>query len=110
MQVQLRTDNHIEGHDELARYVETVVGTALERFDRITRVEAHLGDASSPAKAGDADIRCMLEAHVAGLPPVAVTHQAATVHEAVRGSAAKLRHAVDSVLDRHADRMRSGGT
>jgi len=108
MQIELRTDKHIEGHDELARYVDTVVGTALERFDRITRVEAHVGDVSSPANPGEDDIRCMLEAHVAGLPPVAVTHQAATVHEAVRGSAAKLRHAVDSLLDRHADRLRSG--
>ena len=48
MQIQVNTDNNIEGRDELARRVEAGIEAALSRFsDQITRVEVHLGDESA---------------------------------------------------------------
>jgi ribosome-associated translation inhibitor RaiA len=99
MLVQLNTDRHIEAYDELARQVETVVETTVGRFgDRITRVEVHLNDVNSH-KGGD-DKRCMLEARLAGLEPIAVSHQAATLQQAIDGAAKKLEKALDSILGR----------
>jgi hypothetical protein len=78
MQVQLNTDRQITVDDELTHQVEAVVESVLGRFaDRITRVEVHLSDENSH-KGGD-DKRCMLEARLAGLEPMAVSHQAATL-------------------------------
>ena len=62
MQIQLNTDNHLVGSDDLALQLEAEVRTAPVRFaDRITRVEVHLNDLNSD-KAGSADKRCMMEA------------------------------------------------
>jgi hypothetical protein len=42
MQVQVHTDNHIEGHERLSRWVESVVTDALARFaGRISSVQVH---------------------------------------------------------------------
>jgi ribosome-associated translation inhibitor RaiA len=100
MQVQLNTDRHIEAHDELAHQVETVVEGTVGRFgDQITRVEVHLSDVNSH-KGGDDDKRCMLEARLAGLEPMAVSHQAATLQQAIDGAAKKLERAIESTLGR----------
>jgi len=78
MQVQLNTARQITVDDELTHQVEAVVESVLGRFaDQITRVEVHLSDENSH-KGGD-DKRCMLEARLAGLEPMAVSHQAATL-------------------------------
>ena len=104
MQVQLNTDRHIEAHDELAQQVETAVESSVGRFgDRITRVEAHLSDENSH-KGGDDDKRCVLEARVAGLQPIAVSHQAATLPQAIDGAARKLERALDSALGKLSNR------
>ncbi len=73
----------------------------LDRFsDRLTRVEVHVGDVNSNKKTGIADIRCMLEARLAGLQPIAVSHHAATVDRAVAGAADQLSRSLDSTLGR----------
>ncbi len=51
MNIQVKTDNHIEGSEELTRQVEAVVEGALSRFsDRLTLVEVFLTDESGGAK------------------------------------------------------------
>ena len=50
--------------------------------DHITRVEVHLSDENGD-KDGQNDMRCMMEARLEGRQPIAVTHQAATLDEAV---------------------------
>jgi ribosome-associated translation inhibitor RaiA len=100
MQVQVNTDNNIQGED-LAPRVRTMVTQALERFgERITRVEAHLSDENGQ-KAGGDDKRCLLEARVAGLQPVAVSHHAETLQQAIDGALDKLKRAVESAIGRH---------
>jgi len=101
MQVQVSTDNHVAGSADLHRLVEAVVGAALERFgDRITRVEAHLSDENSGAKASASDKRCALEARLAGLQPITVSHQGATLEQAIEGAADKLEKTLERTLGR----------
>lgn len=97
MQVQVNTDKNIQGED-LAERVRTMVSDALDRFsDRVTRVEVHLSDENSH-KAGDDDKRCLLEARPAGLQPIAVSHQADTLPQAIDGALDKLKRALESAL------------
>ncbi|HUF92636.1 MAG TPA: HPF/RaiA family ribosome-associated protein [Candidatus Limnocylindria bacterium] len=99
MHVQINTDNHIEGREALATRVEAVVQESLRRFsDQITRVEVHLSDENSH-KGGD-DKRCMMEARLEGRRPTAVTHQAATLDQAIDGAADKLQRSIESTLGR----------
>jgi len=98
MQIQINTDRNIEGHEALAGQVSDVVESALSRVsDHITRVEVHLNDENGD-KHGHAGKRCMMEARVEGRQPVAVTHQAATLVQAVDGAADKLTRLIESTL------------
>jgi ribosome-associated translation inhibitor RaiA len=98
--IQINTDHNIEGREEFAAHVTAVVESALERFsDQITRVEVHLSDQNSE-KSGPDDKRCMMEARLSGRQPSAVTHHAATLHDAVAGAAEKLKRSVESTLEK----------
>ncbi len=100
MRVQRKTDRHMAAHDALAHQVETVMESAVGRFaDQITRVEVHLSDENSQKGGGD-DKRCLLEARLAGLQPMAVSHQAATLPQAIDGAAQKLARVLESTLGR----------
>lgn len=103
MQVQINTDHNIEGHEVFAGQVRGVVESALTRFtDHITRVEVHMSEEKS-RKSGHSDMGCMLEARLEGRKPVAVTHQASTVDEAVSGAAGKMARLLDSTMGRLKD-------
>ena len=107
MQVQINTDRNIEGHEALATQVSGVVESALSQFsDSITRVEVHLSDENSDKKGGNANMRCVMEARIEGRQPVAVTHQAATVDQAVDGAADKLTRMIESTLGQLRDEKR----
>ena len=100
MQIQINTDHNIEGHEALAAQVSNVVENALNRIrDHITRVEVHLSDEDSD-KGGQNEKRCMMEARLEGRQPVAVTHQAETLKQAVDGAADKLARLIESTLGR----------
>jgi ribosomal subunit interface protein len=100
MQVLVNSDHHIKGSESLADRVETIVSSNLDRFaDRITRVEVHLSDTNSD-KRSDRDKRCMMEARVGGLKPIAVSHEAPTVLEAIDGAVEKLERALEHALGR----------
>jgi ribosome-associated translation inhibitor RaiA len=103
MQVLVNSDNHILGRESLAAWVQEQVEAALGRFgDRITRVEVHLNDLNSPTKAGTDDKRCMVEARLGGMPPVAVSHQAPALREAVSGALDKIEKSLERKLSRFA--------
>ncbi|MEO7817581.1 MAG: HPF/RaiA family ribosome-associated protein, partial [Actinomycetota bacterium] len=71
--------------------VSGVVESALNLFsDHITRVEVHLSDENSDMKVSADDMRCVMEARLEDRQPIAVTHQAATLDQAVDGAADKL--------------------
>jgi len=103
MQVQINTDHNIEGHEALAAQVSDIVESALSRVsDHITRVEVHLSDESSD-KSGQNHKRCMMEARMEGRQPIAVTHKAAALDQAVDGAADKLARLIESTLGRRRD-------
>jgi len=103
MQVQVNTDDNVEGREALARRVETSVSHTLARFSEyITRVEVHLSDENSD-KSGRNDKRCLMEARLSGRQPVAVTNLAGSLDEAFSGAAEKLKRSLESTLGRLKD-------
>ena len=105
MQVFVNTDHNIEGREALALRVDEVLARALARVkEQITRVDVHLSDENSDKKGGGLDLRCVIEARVEGRPPVAVTHHARGVDEAVGGAAKKLTRSMDHLFGRLRDR------
>ena len=103
MQIQVNTDDNIEGRDELAHQIEAAVNATLSRFsDQITRVEVHLSDEDA-GKSGSPDKRCLMEARPAGRLPIAVSHKGATLEEAYSGAAKRLRSSLESTLGRASD-------
>lgn len=104
MQININTDRNIQGHEELVARFSGVVESALSRIsDRITRVEVHLSDENSNKKGGNDTMRCVMEARLEGRRPIAVTHQAATLDQAVDGAADKLTGLIESTLGRLRD-------
>ena len=104
MQIQVNTDHNIEGHQALVTQVSGVVENALNRFsEHITQVDVHLSDENSNKKGGYNDFRCKIEAHLEGRQPIAVTHQANTLDQAVDGAANKLANLIESTLGRMHD-------
>jgi ribosome-associated translation inhibitor RaiA len=104
MQVQINTDHNIKGHEALTDRVSGLVENALSRIsDRITRVEVHLSDENSDKKGGARDVRCVMEARLEGHQPVAVTHQAMDLDQALDGAAGKLTRLIESTLGRLRD-------
>ncbi|HET9863119.1 MAG TPA: HPF/RaiA family ribosome-associated protein [Steroidobacteraceae bacterium] len=100
MQILVNSNHSITGTEALSERVEGMVEGAIGRFaGRITRVEVHLNDVNG-AKHGATDKRCMLEARVGGLKPIAVTHQDENMREAVNGAAEKLERALAHALER----------
>jgi len=101
MHIQINTGHNIEVHEALAAEVRGIVKSALSRFsDHITRVEVHLSDENSDKKVGHDAMRCMLEARLEGLQPIAVTHHATALEEAVDGAADKLTRLIEHTLGR----------
>lgn len=107
MQIQVETDNHIEGRQALTEYVQGVIDDAVDKYrDHITHVEAHLGDLNSGERSGSNDMRCLLEARVTGVKNIAVSHQAESLHLAIDGAADKLKHALASSVGKLQDQQR----
>ena len=100
MQIQINTDHNIAGHEALASHVSGLVENVLSHVsDHITRVEVHLSDENGN-KGGVNEKRCVMEARLEGRHPVAVTHQATTVEQAVEGAVHKLSRLIESTLGR----------
>lgn len=100
MQIHVNTDHNIEGHEALATHVNEVIKSTLSRVnDHITRVEVHLSDENGQKSSKD-DKRCVMEARLEGRHPLAVTHQAESLHQAIDGAVRKLIKSVDNTLGR----------
>lgn len=101
MNVQVNTDASIVFQTDLASSVEEMVRHTLERFGhRVTRLDVHLSDENGAAKGGVNDKRCVVEARLAKHQPVAVSHHAATIKQAVAGAATKMKHSLENTFGR----------
>lgn len=92
MNIEVRTDNHIEGTARMIDYIRAQLNSEFERYsEKLTHLEVHLSDLNAD-KGGADDKRCVIEAHAAGLKPLAVTNKAPNVDLALDGAVEKLHH------------------
>jgi ribosome-associated translation inhibitor RaiA len=99
MRVQVNTDDHIEGSEGLTSYVVALVEAALGRFGaRVTRVEVHLSEQRSHKSHGE-DKHCMMEARLADLQPIAVSHRGATLEQAIDSAVERLQRLLDDTVE-----------
>jgi ribosomal subunit interface protein len=100
MKIQFNTGRNIIGSEELRASLSSLISEELNRFsDHITRLEVHLSDEDSN-KNGVNDKRCMIEARLKGLQPIAVTNNADTLELAVTGAIDKLKSSLDTIKGR----------
>jgi len=100
MTIQFNTDNNIRGSEELRVPLIALISKKLSRFGhQITRVEVHMSDEDGD-KDGLNDKRCMIEARLEGMQPIAVTYHANTHEQAVEGAIDKLKASLDKTLGR----------
>jgi ribosomal subunit interface protein len=100
MKIQFNTGRNITGSEKLRASLTSLISEELSRFyDRITRLEVHLSDEDSN-KNGVNDKRCMIEARLEGMKPIAVTNHADTHEQAVRGAVDKLKSSLSTIQGR----------
>ncbi len=100
MTIQFNTDNSISGNEEFSAPLVMSISEGLSGFSNlITRVEVHLSDENGP-KDGLNDKRCMLEARLEGMQPIAVTNHADTYEQSVEGAIDKLKTSLDTIFRR----------
>ncbi len=98
MQIQFNTDNNISGTDQLKEKLSAILTDSLSRFkDKITRLEVHLSDENGKKAVGK-DKRCMLEARVENLKPIAVTSDETNIEQAVIAATDKLVAALNTTM------------
>lgn len=99
MFVQVNTNHSIEGSGRLANYVETEISQRLHRFaDHVTTIEVHLNDTNA-GKSGPDDKRCQMEARIAGISSVSVTHNAEDIDMALHGAIEKMKRVLTKTFD-----------
>lgn len=100
MQIQFNTDkNVILDEDQIASYT-SLISEDLNRFSKqITRLEIHLSDEDGN-KDGSNDKRCLVEARLAGMNPIAVTEHANTPEQAILGAIEKLKTSLETLTGR----------
>jgi ribosome-associated translation inhibitor RaiA len=100
MKIQFNTGRNIIGSEELRTSLTSIISEELSRFnDHITRLEVHLSDEDSN-KNGVNDKRCMIEARLEGMKPIAVTNHADTQEQAVTGAVDKLKSSLNTIQGR----------
>lgn len=104
MQIQINTDKNVTGSEGLIASSTSIISQELSRYSKqITRVEVHFSDEDGN-KDGVNDNRCMVEARLAGMKPIAVTHQANTHEQAFLGAIDKLKTSLEKITGRLKDK------
>lgn len=100
MKIQFNTDKNVNGTEELKTSMTALISEDLSRYsDQITRLEVHLSDEDGN-KHGQNDKRCMIEARLEGMQPIAVTNHADTHEQAVTGAVDKLKSSLNTIHGR----------
>ncbi|MFT6749775.1 MAG: hypothetical protein ACJAQ1_001730 [Flavobacterium sp.] len=100
MQIQVNTDNHVEGSARLSSYITDEIKTSLSRFDdKITRIEVHLKDENGD-KFGLNDKKCLIEIRVANLQPMVVTDHSDTLEKAYHLAIAKAKKVLTTTFEK----------
>jgi ribosome-associated translation inhibitor RaiA len=103
MKIQFNTDKNVTGREGLFASSTSLISEELSRFSQqITRVEVHFSDEDGN-KDGFNDKRCIVEARLAGMRPIAVTNQANTHEQAILGALDKLKASLETISGRLKD-------
>jgi ribosome-associated translation inhibitor RaiA len=98
MQIQVNTDENVEGGEALSASVSAEIHARLDRFSQhITRIEVHLSDEDGN-KSDGSDKRCLIEARLEGREPEVASDRAATLEGAISGASKKLKHVLGTTL------------
>jgi len=96
--------SNIDKSDALEQMARDVVTDKLGHLaDRLTRVEIHLYDDSSPTKQTPGDKRCLMEARPKGMKPLVVEAKGDDFFKVVSETAGKLARRFQKTIDRLAD-------
>lgn len=103
MEIHINAGNGLENKETLEQWAEAEIKRSLERFSNdVRRVDVHLSDTNG-SKGGAQDKRCMIEAHVIQAAAVAVSHDAASLADALHGAEIRLVRALDSAIGKRRD-------
>ena len=95
MNIEVRTDKHIENTAKLADHVRSQLTQKFSRYsEKLTHIEVHFSDENAD-KGGANDKRCAIEARAAGLKPMGVSHKASNIDLALEGAITKLQHSFE---------------
>lgn len=97
MKLEVSIDTRAADRKGVIGAISAEVENGLKHYGaRLTRVAVHLRDINGP-RAG-IDHRCTLEARPAGLAPQAVTHDAESANEALKGAIGKMNSLLASTF------------
>lgn len=97
MKILFNTDKNVTGSQEIRSSMIALISEDLNRFDdNITRLEVHLSDENGK-KSGQDNKRCVIEARIHGMKPIAVTNHADSQELAVTGAVDKLKSSIDKI-------------
>jgi hypothetical protein len=66
----------------------------------VTRVEVYVSDQNGSQKSAENDKHCVMEARLAGLQPIVISHQGTFLDQTIDGAAAKLENTLKRTLGR----------
>ena len=98
MEILINTDHNIEGTAQMRAYFQEQIETQFERFrEHLSRIEVKISDENGDKKREN-DKRCVLEARIKGMQPIAVTSFGNTVEKAFNTAADKMKTSLDSTI------------
>ena len=100
MTIQFESAHSVKANEEFKAPLIATITEKLSRFNhQITKLEVHLSDENGN-KEGLNDKRCLLEAHVEGMPATVAKNHAETYEQAVEGAIDKLKASLISTMGR----------
>ena len=98
MDILINTDKNIEGTAAMRAYFQEEIKSQFERYsDHLSRIEVKISDENGDKKSEN-DKRCVIEARIRGMQPLAVTSFGNTVEKALNTAANKMKTSLDSTM------------
>lgn len=101
MQIQINIGPKIKGNEALVvHFIGVIVQTLCQLNDNITRLEVNLHEENSDTKSKVKDKRCLIEAQFEDAQPIAVSHIASSLDQAVTGAIDKQLRLIEKNRDK----------
>ena len=109
MIIQFETAHNVKANEELTAPLIIILNDKLDRFNKqITRLEVHLSDENGN-KEGASDKRCLLEAHIEGMPHTVAKNHADSYKHALEGAIDKLIASLNAIHSRSENKHKHEG-